>query len=159
MNRVTVICVGTRLEPWLAEAVGEYEKRLQTYCRVETVAVREERVTDEGDAAAIRAALRAEGERILARIPPDAFTVALCVEGEQTDSETLASRLGEALARSGKLCFVIGSSYGLDAAVKQAASLRLSFSRLTFPHTWMRALLLEAVYRSFSIRAGRRYHK
>ena len=59
----------------------------------------------------------------------------------------------------GSLCFIIGSSFGLDPSVKSAARLRLSVSDLTFPHQLMRVILYEAVYRCFQIDLGTRYHK
>lgn len=159
MTSVTVISVGTLKEDYLVRAVAEYEKRLSAFCRVENINLREERIADEENPAAVAAALRAEGDRILSRIPAGAYTVALCVEGEELSSPALAERLGAAVDATGKLCFIIGSSHGLDGAVKRAARLRLSFSRLTFPHQLMRVLLLEGVYRAFSIRAGKKYHK
>lgn len=159
MTQVTIISVGTLKEDYLTRAVAEYEKRLSTFCRVENINLKEERIANEDDPAAIRAALAAEGERIRARIPAGAFTLALCIEGETPSSEALAALLGKAVDRGGKICFIIGSSHGLDPAVKAAANARLSLSRLTFPHQLARVLLLEATYRSFSILAGKRYHK
>lgn len=159
MTQLTVISVGSLKEDYLVRAVAEYEKRLSCFCRVENIPLREERIADESDPVAVRAALEAEGEKILARIPSGAYRIALCIEGEQLSSEALADCLGHAVDRSGKICFIIGSSHGLAPAVKKAADLRLSFSRLTFPHQLMRVLLLETVFRSFSIRAGRPYHK
>lgn len=159
MTQLTIISVGTLKEEYLVRAVAEYEKRLSAFCRVENVNLKEEKIADEEDASAVRAALRAEGERILAKIPAGALVVALCVEGEMLSSEELAALVGRAVDRGGKICFVIGSSHGLDDAVKKRADVRLSFSRLTFPHQLMRVILLEAAYRSFSILAGRAYHK
>ena len=75
------------------------------------------------------------------------------------DSVGLAKKIGRAIDAGGKLCLIIGSSHGLDDAVKRAARERLSFSRLTFPHQLMRVILLEAVYRSFRILSGGNYHK
>ena len=92
-------------------------------------------------------------------MPPRAYRVALCVEGQQLSSEELAARLGRIGDTHGSVCFVIGSSYGLSDAVKQACDLRLSVSRLTFPHQLMRVLLLETLYRSLGILHGSRYHK
>ena len=159
MTHLTVISVGTLKEEYLVRAISEYEKRLSTYCRVDNVNLREERITNEDDPAAVSAALESEGKAILSRIPEGAYTVALCVEGEMLSSEALAARLGDAVDRSGKICFIIGSSHGLSPRVKSAAHLRLSVSRLTFPHQLLRALLPEMIYRSFTILHGKRYHK
>ena len=62
-------------------------------------------------------------------------------------------------AKSGKISLVVGSSYGLDERVKAACDLRLSVSKLTFPHQLMRVILLESIYRAFNIQKGTRYHK
>lgn len=159
MTQLTVISVGTLKEDYLTAAVREYEKRLTAFCRVESITLREERIRDEADAASVRAALDTEGERILSAVPRDAYTVALCVEGKMLSSPDLAARLGSAIDRGGKLCFIIGSSHGLSPRVKAAADERISFSPMTFPHQLMRVLLLEAVYRSFTILHGRPYHK
>ncbi len=159
MTQLTLICVGTVKEPYIQQAIDAYEKRLGAFCRVETIALKEARITREDDPAAVRAALEEEGRQILSRIPAGAYTVALCVEGEMPDSPGLAQMLGRAVDGSGKICFIIGSSHGLSPAVKAAAQQRLSVSRLTFPHQWMRVILWEAVYRSFTILTGRPYHK
>lgn len=159
MKQVTIISVGTLKEDFLREAAAEYEKRLSAFCRVENVNLKEERIQNEDNAAEVAAALCAEGEKMLARVPQGAYTVALCVEGKEPDSPALARELGEALDQCGKLCFFIGSSHGLSPAVKAAANARISFSRLTFPHGMARVLLLEALYRSMNILAGKRYHK
>lgn len=159
MTRLTMISVGTLKEDYLARAVAEYEKRLSAYCRVENICLREERIANEEDATAVRAALEREGDAILSRIPEGAYTVALCVEGEMLTSEALAVRLSEGIDRTGRLCFIIGSSHGLSPRVKATAHLRLSVSRLTFPHQLLRALLPEMIYRSFTILHGKRYHK
>lgn len=159
MTQLTLLCVGTLKEEYLSRAVAEYEKRLSAFCRVDTVCLKEERIQNEGDATAVRAALETEGKRLLDRIPAGAYTVALCIEGDIPSSEALATRIGEAVDRGGKLCFIIGSSHGLAPSVKARADLRLSLSRLTFPHQLARVMLLEAVYRSFCILGGRPYHK
>ena len=159
MTHVTLIFVGTLKEKYLVEAAAEYKKRLAAFARVEEISLREEPIPNEEDATAVRRALAAEGERILASIPAGAYTVALCVEGKTLDSPALAAALGAASDRTGRLCLIIGSSHGLSPAVKERADLCLSVSALTFPHQLMRVLLLEILYRSFSILAGKKYHK
>ena len=159
MTRLTVISVGTVKEGYLTDAINEYEKRLRAYAQVENISLKEERITDEDDGHKISAALEAEADRILSKIPPDSYKIALCVEGISPDSVKLAELLRQASDRCGKITMVIGSSHGLSERVKSACDLRLSVSKLTFPHQLMRVILLEAIYRSFSIIAGKKYHK
>ena len=159
MIQLTIITVGTLKEKYLQDAVSEYKKRLSQFARVEEISIKEERIADEDNPAEIERALSVEGEKILERIPNLAYTVALCVEGERFDSVSLAKKIQSETANSGKLCLIIGSSHGLSKKVKKSASLRLSVSDLTFPHQLMQVILSEVLYRSFTIIAGKRYHK
>ena len=159
MFQVSVITVGTLKEDYLLKALGEYKKRISSYAKVEEVNIKEERISNEDNQAEIKSALQKEGEKIISAIPEGAYTVALCVEGKQLDSVALSSLLGEGIDKSGKLCFIIGSSHGLSDSVKKRADYNLSISKLTFPHQLMRVILYEILYRSFSIRAGKKYHK
>ena len=153
---VYVIHVGNLREKYYADAVAEYEKRLGRFCRLKNVEIREERLPDQPSEAQIGAALAAEGKRILEALPERAYRIALCVEGKQLSSEELAAAI-EGAARD--TVFIIGSSYGLSDTVKAACDLRLSFSRMTFPHRLMRVMLAEQIYRALSINAGGGYHK
>lgn len=159
MLAVTIIAVGNLKEQYLRDASAEYEKRLSGLCSLRMVEIKETRLPDNPSEGVIRAALEDEGERILSAVPPRAYTVALCVEGKQLDSPGLAAALEQAASQSGSVCFIIGGSFGLSDNVKRSSSLRLSFSRLTFPHQLMRVMLLEAVYRGFNIIKGTKYHK
>lgn len=159
MTQITLITVGTLKEDYLQEAVAEYKKRLSAYARVEEITLKEERIANEEDATEVARALEAEGERILAKIPKGSYIVALCVEGKEYDSPALATRLGRAVDEMGRLTLIIGSSHGLSPRVKAAARERLSVSPLTFPHQLMRVMLCEILYRSFTILAGKKYHK
>ncbi len=156
---VKVITVGTLKEKYLTEAVAEYKKRLSQYAKIEELELSEVRISNEDNAGEISRALDAEADKILGAIPVGAFTMALCVEGKEYTSEGLAELVGEARDRSGKLCLIIGSSHGLSDKVKRAADVKLSFSKLTFPHQLIRVNLYEALYRSFTILAGKKYHK
>ena len=158
MFKITIISVGNMKEKYFAEAIKEYEKRISAYAEVRDVNLKEENLDNlrDGD---IAAALEKEGTAILAAIPPRAYKVALCVEGKQLSSEELAERLEAVSMEKSEICFVIGSSYGLSDSVKQRADMRLSVSKLTFPHQLMRVILLEAVYRAFNIQRGTKYHK
>ena len=159
MADVTFITVGTLKESYLKEAISEYRKRITQYARVEEIELKEERINDEDNARAVATALDKEAEKTLAAVPKGAQIIALCVEGKEMDSPALARYIGDAVNSCGKLAFIIGSSHGLSPKVKSAAALKLSFSRLTFPHQLMRVNLYEAIYRSFTILAGKKYHK
>jgi len=147
MLNIKLLCVGKLKEPFYIAAASEYAKRLKPYYKLEVVEIAErDLVSEAGD---IRAAL-AKG----------CFTVALCIEGEMLSSEELAAKIDRLAARGlSKLCFVVGGSDGLSESVKQAADLRLSMSRMTFPHHLARVLLLEQLYRAAMINGGGKYHK
>ena len=159
MASITVISVGTLKEEYLRDAVSEYKKRLSQYARVEEVNIKEERIANEDDKSQIQTALDCEGEKILASIPKGAAKIALCVEGKEYDSPSLATLIGSLSDECGKIALIIGSSHGLSEKVKRECRIRLSVSKMTFPHQLMRVILYEALYRSFTILAGKRYHK
>jgi len=159
MLNVKVICVGKLKEREYTALCAEYCKRLSRYCRIELVQLDEQRLPNDPAPAQIADALRREAEAIRAAIPRGAYTVALCVEGQELSSEALAKKVADVPQTSDKLCFVVGGSHGLDEAFKREASLRLSFSRMTFPHHLFRVMLLEQIYRAFAINGGSQYHK
>lgn len=160
MQHVTVLCVGKLKESYWRDAVAEYAKRLSAFCRFTVFEVDEERLPDAPSAAQIAHTLEEEGKRLLARIPRDALTVALCIEGKTVSSEMLSARLSSwALDGKSHIVFVIGGSFGLSDEVKNTAALRLSMSPMTFPHQLARVMLLEQIYRAFQIASGGKYHK
>lgn len=159
MLHIRLIALGNLKESYWRCAVAEYEKRLGAFAKVEIVELKEHRLPDAPSQAEITAALEREADAILDAVPPRSLLVALCVEGKQLSSPELADRLADVMRENGALTLVIGSSHGLSPRVKVAADLRLSVSRLTFPHQMMRVLLLETVYRSLSILHGTKYHK
>lgn len=159
MLKITIISVGLLKESYYREAICEYEKRMGAFAKITNINLKEAPFDEKAGESAIRAALEEEGERILASLPKNALRIALCIEGKQPSSEELAGILERASAERGEVAFVIGSSHGLADKVKAACDMRLSFSRLTFPHRLARVILSEALYRSLSINAGRKYHK
>ena len=159
MAIVTIISVGTIKEGYLREALAEYKKRISQYARVEEINLNEEKITNEDDATQIARALDAEGTKILSQIPEGSLKIALCVEGKEYDSPGLAELIRRGVDEYGKIALIIGSSHGLSAKVKTECNVKLSFSRLTFPRQLIRVNLYEALYRSFTIIAGKKYHK
>ncbi len=157
MLSVDVICVGKLKEKFFIGACEEYKKRLGAYCKLSITELAE---TPAANDAEVRRALTAEGERILAKIPKDAYLICMCIEGKMLSSEALSEKI-TSLKCSGKsrICFVIGGSNGIDESIKARAELRLSMSPMTFPHHLARVMVLEQVYRAFKIEEGSGYHK
>ncbi len=160
MIRVTIIAVGKLKEKYFLSAAAEYEKRLSRFCKLNTIEIEPARTSENPTPAEIAAALESEGEKILGKIPADAYVTAMCIEGKQCPSETLAADIEKRAANgSGNHIYIIGGSYGLSDSVKRRADARLSMSEMTFPHKLARIMLLEQIYRAFMINCGGTYHK
>lgn len=158
--KITIAAVGKIKEKFFTEAIGEYEKRLSRYCKLEMVQVADEK-TPEGASPAEEEQIRnREGERLLSVIKEKSYVIALAIEGEMVDSVEFSQKL-EQLGSTGEshVTFVIGGSLGLSRAVLSRAQCRLSFSKMTFPHQLMRVILLEQIYRGFRIMKNEPYHK
>ena len=151
MLNIKILCVGRLKEKFYIEAAKEYLKRLSAFCKIEVEEVAESKLASP---------LEKEAESLEAKIPPSSYVIALCIEGQETDSEGFAKILENcALSGNSKLCFLIGGSTGLHERVKNRADRRLSMSKMTFPHHLARVMLLEQIYRGFQISEGGKYHK
>ncbi len=160
MINITILTVGKIKESYFTEAIKEYQKRLNRFCKLTIIEVPDEPTPDNPSEREKALVLEKEGERILKKIPDSAHVTALCIEGIQMSSEKLSENLATLAASGmGHRVFIIGGSMGLSDAVKARANLKLSFSPMTFPHQLMRVILLEQIYRAFTISAGTKYHK
>jgi len=160
MISITIICVGKLKEQYFTDAANEYAKRLSGYCKPDVVEIPEYRLPDAPSDAQIALALLKERTAIEAKIPANAATIALCSEGREFDSRAFSKLLANfAEQGTSRLCFIVGGSYGLDEGLKDSADVRLSMSKMTFPHNLARVILLEQLYRAFKITEGGKYHK
>lgn len=160
MPGVTFVFVGKMKERHFEEAFAEYVKRIGGYARCEVREIAEQRLGERPSEREITAALAREAQDIERAIPRGAYLVAMCVEGQGASSEELALRIKSLDERgAGRICFLVGGSFGLDEGLKKRADWRLSMSKMTFPHHLARVMLAEQVYRAFTINAGKRYHK
>ena len=160
MVSVTLIAVGKIKEKYLREALDEYAKRLSAYCKFEVVEVKDEKTPDSPSTREKQLVLEREGDRISAKIPQGAAVISLCVEGKQMTSKRFAELIsGYSIRGISKIAFIIGGSFGLDEKIKALSDVRLSFSEMTFPHMLMRVILVEQLYRGFTITEGKTYHK
>lgn len=161
MIKIDIISVGKLKEKFFAEASKEYLKRLQSFCEINIIEVTEYKCCNYPNQSQIQKTIDEEGKSILKKIYPKSFKIALCIEGHLKSSEQLAKNFSELISTGGKnyFTFIIGGSYGLSEQIKQYSDFKLSMSQLTFPHQLSRVILLEQIYRIFTIQMGKTYHK
>lgn len=152
--------MGKLKEKYLKMGIAEYAKRLSAYCKMELIEVPDEKAPEKLSEAEMVQVKEKEGERILAKIPDQAFVFALAIEGKQRTSEEFAKEI-EQLGVQGKstIVFVIGGSLGLSDAVMKRSNTPISFGKMTLPHQLMRLVLIEQIYRGFKIVRNEPYHK
>lgn len=160
MVSVTVICIGKLKERFFSDACDEYIKRLSRFCNFNLRELSETAINENPSQSQIEACLKKEADLIEKEIPKDSFVIALCIEGKQISSQELSKKIEEAsISGKGKITFIIGSSFGLSDKIKELSDFKLSFSKMTFPHQLFRVILLEQIYRAFSITNNMKYHK
>ena len=155
ISRCTLVSVG-KPKGWVAEASEDYAKRLRRYFPVNIIEVTEEDMNRRSH----KEVLVTEGERILQRLPNEAYVISLDrEEGKQHSSEKLALKL-EDLGASGRshVAFVIGGPLGLSPDVLQKSNDLWSFGSITLPHSLARVVLLEQLYRAAKIHRNEKYH-
>ncbi|MGI6732234.1 MAG: 23S rRNA (pseudouridine(1915)-N(3))-methyltransferase RlmH [Anaerovoracaceae bacterium] len=158
--KIQIICVGSLKESYWTEAAKEYSKRLSKYCTLSINELKEGRAPDNPSKADEIALIEEEGKSILKHIKKSSYVIALEIKGKEFSSEMLADKINSlAIQGNSEICFIIGGSLGLSQEVLRAADLKLSFSKMTFPHQMMRVILLEQIYRSYKIIKNEPYHK
>ena len=152
--------MGKLKEKYLKMGIAEYVKRLSAYCKLELIEVPDEKAPEKLSEAEMIQVKEKEGERILAKVPDQAYVFALAIEGKQRTSEAFAKEI-EQLGVQGKstIVFVIGGSLGLSDAVMKRSNTPISFGKMTLPHQLMRLVLIEQIYRGFKIVRNEPYHK
>jgi 23S rRNA (pseudouridine1915-N3)-methyltransferase len=152
--------VGKLKEKYLKQGIDEYLKRLTAYAKVDIIELPDEKAPETLSDIEMLQIKDKEGGRILSKINPDAYVIALAIEGKMKTSEELADTINKlGIYGQSKITFIIGGSLGLSQEVLQRADEALSFSKMTFPHQLMRLILVEQVYRAYRIMRGEPYHK
>ena len=144
-------------ESWIKEGISHYQKLLTKYAELKLVEIREEKINGSKDRKAI---LEDEAEKILTFLEKSSLCIALDVKGASKSSESFAQFFEENLNRGyHELTFILGGALGLSQRVLDACSIKLSLSQMTFTHEMSRVILLEQIYRAFSILKRTKYHK
>ena len=158
--KIKIVTVGKLKEKYLKDGIAEYSKRISRFAAVEMIELADEKTPDRASDSENEKILNLEGNRILSKIGDREFVVVLAIEGKTLSSEEFSKQLEQASINGySTLTFVIGGSLGLSPQVKKRANLFLSFGRLTLPHQLMRLVLVEQIYRAFTIQQGSPYHK
>jgi len=153
--RLIVVAVGQRVPDWAQTAWDDYAKRFPFEIKVELKAVK----TEPRASKSLETLYAAERARIEAAIPKGCRIVALDEHGTALTTMALAGKLKDWQLGGGDVALVIGGPDGLDPAFKQAAHERIRLSDLTLPHAMVRVLLVEQLYRAWSINANHPYHR
>ena len=151
---IDIICVGSIKEKYYIDAIKEYSKRLTPYSGLNIIEVEEYKLSNNPSQAQINEGLEKEREIIESNV------IALVIEGKQLSSEDLSKKIEDITIEGySNITFLIGSSYGMSGKLKNNVNLKLSFSKMTFPHQLMRVVLIEQIYRAFRIMRNEPYHK
>lgn len=156
MITIKLVCIGKLKENYFKDAIDEYKKRLQRFCKFEIIELQEELV--DANLKNLEVVKKKEGERILKAAA--GYKIALDSRGNNIKSEEHAKKISDvALNGNSTITYIIGGSYGLSKDVLSNVDYTLSFGKLTFPHQLMRVVLVEQIYRAFTIIEGSGYHK
>ena len=153
---VSIICVGKVKEMYIIEGINEFLKRMQSFAKMKIVELKED-----GNDSSRNISIEKESEDILKTIEKlGGYNILLDIQGKNFSSEEMSEEI-ERLTVNGvsSINFIIGGSYGVSESVRKAVDMRLSFSKMTFPHQLMRLILSEQIYRWFSIIKNTKYHK
>lgn len=153
--KLLIVAVGQRVPDWAQTAWDDYAKRFPPELKVELKAVK----TEPRGSKSLETVYAAERARIEAAIPRGARTVALDERGTPLTTAALAAKLKAWQLGADDVALVIGGPDGLDPGFRQAAQERIRLSDLTLPHAMVRVLLIEQLYRAWSINAGHPYHR
>jgi 23S rRNA (pseudouridine1915-N3)-methyltransferase len=154
--KIRLLVIGTRPEDWVRDAVSLYLARLPAHLKPELVEIPLSLRSSGGDPDVARAK---EGQRILQRLKPGDFVVALDERGRGWSSVELSRELARWQNHQPSVALVIGGPEGLSAEVSARANQAWSLSALTFPHGLARVIVVEQLYRAWTILQGHPYHK
>lgn len=156
MLKLTIIACGNKMPSWVNEAANDYSKRLKEFVNLTLIEIPLQKRSKSSDLTRI---MEKEAMLMQAAIPGGSHVIALAIDGETFSSEKLANKLEHMQQKTSHLCLLIGGPEGLSPATLALCQARWSLSCLTLPHPMVRIVLLEALYRAWSISHNHPYHK
>lgn len=153
---INIICVGKIKEKYILDGIQEFVKRMQAFGKLKIFELKED-----GNDSNRNMSIEKESKSILETLEKNkGFKILLDIQGKNFSSEDMALQIEKiGLNGDSTINFIIGGSYGVSEDIRKSADLRLSFSKMTFPHQLMRLILIEQIYRWFSIIKNTKYHK
>ncbi len=153
--QIDLIVVGKLKEKSMKQMCDEYIKRLGSYCKLNVVELKDESTHLDSNLV-----IKREQEQIEKVLDDKSYIIVLDIDGKQLSSEQLSEKIDDITTyENSKITFIIGGSLGIAPELKAKSNLRLSFSKMTFPHQLFRVMLLEQIYRQFRIARNEPYHK
>lgn len=159
MLNINIICVGKIKENYLQDAINEYTKRLSKYCKLTITELSDEKIPDKLNSNLSQQIKEKECNKILEHVKKDSYVIALNVEGTQLSSTDFSKKIEDISMLNSNITFIIGGSLGLTSSLLNNCNMKISFSKMTFPHQLFRVVLLEQIFRAFKIINGETYHK
>ncbi|MGL4977471.1 MAG: 23S rRNA (pseudouridine(1915)-N(3))-methyltransferase RlmH [Cetobacterium sp.] len=153
---INIICIGKIKDKYILDGIQEFAKRLQAFGKLKVIELKED-----GNDSNRNISIEKESKAILETLEKNkGFKILLDISGKNYSSEEMANHI-EKIGVNGDstINFIIGGSYGVSEEIRKISDLRLSFSKMTFPHQLMRLILIEQIYRWFSIIKNTKYHK
>jgi len=151
---IKIITIGKIKESYLQSAISDYLTRLNKYHKTEIIELKES-ITDDTNKN-----IKIEAQTFNKYIKPNDYVIVCDIEGKSIDTLALSEEINKGLTSyTGDIIFIIGSSHGVGNSIKSRANLKISFSKLTFPHQLFRVILLEQIYRVFKVLNNESYHK
>ena len=144
---IKIIALGKLKERYMITLVNDYLTRISKYHKIELIELKDEE------------SLEKSALNINKYISSSDYVISLVIEGKSLDSLEFASMIDKTFINYSTITFIIGDSNGLSDTIKNRSNLKLSFSRMTFPHGLFRGILLEQIYRAFKIINHESYHK
>lgn len=157
MMHIEIFCIGENKIPYLRQGEVEYLSRLSHYCKVRFLCVPGTKMSSSISPSMIQ---KKDWELLKNSMANRKWCVVLDVRGHEYSSEEFAALLQKWQSQGiSTVSFAIGGPFGLGETAFKEAHYVLSLSKMTFPHEWVRLILLEQLYRAFTIIRGEKYHK
>ena len=152
---LTIISIGNKLSPWEIDGVNYYTKQLKDKININFINIKGQQHPKRS----IRETIKLESEHIVKKIPDNTYLVSWDLNGNKVSSEKFSKIIETSIINNSKICFIIGGSFGLDKSILKISDRVLSASSFTFPHRLFRIIVIEQIYRAFSIINNKPYHK